>query len=345
MSPSLTHEQHLEVLACIQELHACRSLTAFPERALHALAKLVPCNLAAFNEVNLPQKRIVAITDRPMRADIAEVWERFSHQHPMFRHASETGDGQALKISDFLSPAEYHRLDLYRAFYREVEAEDQFSIVVRSDAGVLIAIALNRPHRDFAESDRVKLNLVRPHLLQAYANVEELAGHGEQKRDLQTALRETGHGLIALDDNQRVAHATPGAADCLGRYFPIISEPLGALPRPLLDWLGAATAEPFMVASSVRRLIVRRPRYGTRDLLLLSEAANGRPPGARPLTPREREVLRWMADGKSNAEIATILGIAAGTAKQHVERILAKLGVENRTAAAVFARDHGFVAS
>lgn len=44
-----------------------------------------------------------------------------------------------------------------------------------------------------------------------------------------------------------------------------------------------------------------------------------------------------MADGKSNAEIA------AGTAKQHVERILAKRGVENRTAAAAFARDHGIV--
>ncbi len=342
MSPPLTHEQHLEVLACVQELHACRSLAGFPEHALRALTKLVPSNLSAFNEVNLPRNRIVAIVDRPIRGDIAGVWERFSGQHPMFRHAAETGDGQALKFSDFLSEAEYHRLDLYRAFYREVQAEDQFSIVVRSDGGVLIAIALNRPRRDFDESDRVKLNLVRPHLLQAYANVEELAGHVEQKHDLQTALRETGHGLIALDDGRRVAHATPGAAECLGRHFPV-TEPLGALPAPLLDWLGSRSDVPFTAESHHVRLIVRRPRDVARPLLLLSEVANGRPAGARPLTPREREVLRWMAQGKSNAEIAAILGIAPGTAKQHVERILAKLGVENRTAAAAFAHDHGFV--
>jgi len=114
MSPPLTHEQHLEVLTCIQELHACRSLAAFPEHALRALAKLVPCNLSAFNEVNLPRKRIVAVTDRPVQANITEVSEHYSHQHPMFRHASETGDGQALNISDFLSEAEYHQLDLYR---------------------------------------------------------------------------------------------------------------------------------------------------------------------------------------------------------------------------------------
>jgi DNA-binding NarL/FixJ family response regulator len=49
-------------------------------------------------------------------------------------------------------------------------------------------------------------------------------------------------------------------------------------------------------------------------------------------------VLQWLAEGKSNAEIAKILGVAPGTVKLHVEHILAKLGVENRTAAASYAR-------
>jgi DNA-binding CsgD family transcriptional regulator len=55
------------------------------------------------------------------------------------------------------------------------------------------------------------------------------------------------------------------------------------------------------------------------------------------LTSREREVLRWLARGKSNAEIGAILGISSATVGKHLEHIYPKLGVENRTAAASFA--------
>jgi DNA-binding CsgD family transcriptional regulator len=53
------------------------------------------------------------------------------------------------------------------------------------------------------------------------------------------------------------------------------------------------------------------------------------------LTRRESEVARWLGEGKANAEIAAILGTEPRTVEKHVEHILAKLGVENRTAAAV----------
>jgi DNA-binding NarL/FixJ family response regulator len=53
------------------------------------------------------------------------------------------------------------------------------------------------------------------------------------------------------------------------------------------------------------------------------------------LTPREAEVLLWMAQGKTNAEIAIILGAAEGTVRKHVEHILEKLAVESRNAAAL----------
>ncbi len=338
MNPILSHQQHLELLACITELHRCRSLTAFPEHAAHALARLIPCSLSAFNEVNLPRGRIVSITNRPI-ADydrMMKIWERYSSQHPLLSYAVESGDGQAVKISDFLSEDDYHQLDIYRSFYRLIEAEDQFSIVVRSDTGIMIAAAFNRGRRDFTESDRLKLNLVRPHLLQAYANVEELAGHLEEKRDLATALRETGHGLITLDDDGQVVTATPGASDCLARYFPV-AEPLGALPPPIAEWLDSDSTAPFTTRGSDCQLIVRRPRHTERRLLLVSEERYTRFPAGKPLTARESEVLRWVARGKSNAEIATILGVATGTVKQHVEHVLEKLGVENRTAAAAMA--------
>ena len=78
-----------------------------------------------------------------------------------------------------------------------------------------------------------------------------------------------------------------------------------------------------------------------------------RPPGGRSafsqknrsdrlLTLREREVLEWLARGKSNSEIGEILGISSATVGKHLEHIYPKLGVENRTAAASFApRDTG----
>jgi DNA-binding NarL/FixJ family response regulator len=55
------------------------------------------------------------------------------------------------------------------------------------------------------------------------------------------------------------------------------------------------------------------------------------------LTAREAEVLTWIAQGKSNYEIGVILSACTGTICKHVEHILAKLSVENRTAAAAMA--------
>lgn len=57
------------------------------------------------------------------------------------------------------------------------------------------------------------------------------------------------------------------------------------------------------------------------------------------LTPREDEILFWIACGKTNAEIAKILEIRPATVSKHLEHIYPKLGVENRTAAASFASD------
>ena len=54
------------------------------------------------------------------------------------------------------------------------------------------------------------------------------------------------------------------------------------------------------------------------------------------LTQRETEVLAWVAEGKSNNDVALILGIRAATVKKHLEHIFQKMGVETRTAAVAF---------
>ena len=61
------------------------------------------------------------------------------------------------------------------------------------------------------------------------------------------------------------------------------------------------------------------------------------------LSDREREVLRLMARGATNGEIATALYVAEATVKTHIGSIFGKLGVRDRPAAIVFAYDHGVV--
>jgi DNA-binding NarL/FixJ family response regulator len=65
-------------------------------------------------------------------------------------------------------------------------------------------------------------------------------------------------------------------------------------------------------------------------------AANG-------LTERELEVLGLVAQGKSNAEVAKALFITTKTVKYHLTGIFCKLGLKNRTEAAAYAINHGFV--
>jgi DNA-binding NarL/FixJ family response regulator len=61
------------------------------------------------------------------------------------------------------------------------------------------------------------------------------------------------------------------------------------------------------------------------------------PLAALGLTVRETEVLNWIAQGKTNNEIGFILSACTGTICKHVERILCKLRVKNRTSAAAIA--------
>ena len=110
-----------------------------------------------------------------------------------------------------------------------------------------------------------------------------------------------------------------------------------APPEQLVEAVRAVAAGDGLLAPEVTRRVIE-------------EFARRSPPPATPgadalseLTERELEVLRLMARGLSNAEIADRLVITPGTAKTHVGRILMKLGLGNRVQAVVLAYECGLV--
>ena len=77
-----------------------------------------------------------------------------------------------------------------------------------------------------------------------------------------------------------------------------------------------------------------------RDAEAAPDFSSAQPLETLGLTPREAEVLLWVAQGKTNADVATILGMSEKTVKIHLGHIFEKLSVETRTAAARTATEH-----
>lgn len=97
------------------------------------------------------------------------------------------------------------------------------------------------------------------------------------------------------------------------------------------------------LAAGIRSTIAGQPSMALEAVQALAQAAqSGEKPG-RDLTPRERDVLRLLVEGKSNAQIATSLQISLPTVKSHVSSIFPKLGVSSRAEAASLAFKHNLV--
>jgi DNA-binding NarL/FixJ family response regulator len=97
--------------------------------------------------------------------------------------------------------------------------------------------------------------------------------------------------------------------------------------------LAAARGESVLQPSVAAKVVAR--------VVQLPDPSAGVP--ASPLSDRELEVLRHLADGRSNREIARALFLTEGTVKNHVTSVLAKLGVRDRTQAALHAHRMGLL--
>jgi DNA-binding CsgD family transcriptional regulator len=213
-----------------------------------------------------------------------------------------------------------------------------------------VGIALNRESRDFTERDRVILNLLRPHLIQAYRNAETVTQMQGQLALMTHTLEKLDQGVIVLTRDGRVTLANALAIRWLADYFGSRSLSEMRLPENLQRWrrqqetLLAAKDDvppprkPLVVEREAKRLIVRHLCESTQCVLLFDEQQTAPSPQAFErlgLSRREADVLLWVAQGKTNIEIGIILGLSPRTVQKHLEHIFLKLGVETRTAAAM----------
>jgi DNA-binding CsgD family transcriptional regulator len=342
------------LLAFVQECSAIRdfdTFEAFIPPLIAACQRLIPsAHMIGFSEMKpaTAESRncfnIAELNDRKWD----QLWEQHMQEHPVLTHFLETGDRNARRISDFLSQRQFHDTGLYEDVYRRWEVHD-----------VLCAMASTRPpwirgvawhsDRPFSENERLLADLVRPHIAQACRNARFLAGRSRELRMLRAGMESLNTGVILCNGLGQISFISALARHYLEDYLSAARQMDHHLPDHLLRWMrtqelpGARIDDalpvraPLILEKDNNRLVLRLLTQSGTHLILIEEEKRQPekevPPAFR-LTSREAEVLRWIARGKTNQEIAIILGLQAATVKKHVEHILMKLGVETRTAAA-----------
>jgi DNA-binding CsgD family transcriptional regulator len=361
----LTSRDVKRLVTFLEGAYAVHDLDALIEYVIHGLPALIPSAITSYNEIN-PRRRRIVWRDNP---GVTLGWpagrlafERHMLDHPLIAYYRRTGHGGAYKISDFVTRRQFHRLALYQEFFRHLDGgEYQMCVALPAPLPLVVGVALNRSHQDFTERERLLFNLLRPHLVQAYHNAEAISDLRATVDAAGRALATVDRALIVASPRGRIRVATDGAVTWLGRYFNEDRPWRGdRLPDTLLSWarrcahdLGVCDDAPPARQTLVVRgpggvLVLRLACERARWVLLLEQRRSALDPAlleGSGLTPRETEVLGWVAQGKRDGEIAAILGARPRTVSKHVERILAKLGVETRTAAALraveLARDLG----
>ncbi|WP_225755388.1 response regulator transcription factor [Actinotalea sp. Marseille-Q4924] len=160
-------------------------------------------------------------------------------------------------------------------------------------------------------------------------------------------------GMNGIDATERIVAEHPGVRVLILTTFDLDEYAFAALRAGASGFL-LKDARPAELVAAIRAVAsgdaVVSPRVTRRMLEMFADrlpasaepgSAAGPDPRLSGLTPRELEVLRAVAEGLSNAEIAARFFLSEATVKTHVGRILAKLGVRDRVQAVVLAYETG----
>jgi len=334
------------LLSAVQAIHGITLIEEFPAKVLSTIRQILPCNSMCYNEVALPdsmQSWIMEPADALPGPLLKEAFLRNYTEHPVFLHYARTGDLRSYRMSDFLSWRQFHDSTLYNEYYRQSSVEYQLTTALMLGSDRMIAIAIDRHCRDFSENERLSLDLLRPHLVQAYHNVQtlELMKH---------AVEGNGKKLLIVSRSGQVILAGDNAWRVIAKYFRISSF-RNSLPDMLNSWITHERNQlddEYDVPSPPVPLVINKDGHkitvhflwggksAAQDMLLIEEEPAGLACDLladAQLTSRENEILALLSQGKTNSEIGQALSISPRTVKKHLENIYGKLQVHRRSAA------------
>ncbi len=169
---------------------------------------------------------------------------------------------------------------------------------------------------------------------------EEIELRLDAERELEGSLAEA---LLIADLAGSVLFATRQARIYLTTYLPKNETAVdGVLPPTIRDWLARGAGREPLTVTHPQKGTIQVDSFGSSNhrntvFLRIERQSGDLGPNALltlGMTAREAEVLYWIAEGKTNPEIAIILGASLNTVKKHANNLFVKLGVETRTAAA-----------
>ena len=348
-------------LSYLRTLYAQRDLESFKRHILTTLCSVVPSESVIYVDpsvsvtVDDPAGGASAWESEPAFSspDLTEIVEiHGSHvdENPLINHYRRTLDGQAVKISDFLTRSEFRRLGLYNDVFRRVGLDHWMTIVLPHGSLAATAVSLGRSSKDFSERDRLALNLLRPHLLQARDNTVALTQMQQESVRMKQTMEMLDRAVVVLGKKGKLQWCTARAERWISEYFaPALDA--GHIPENLRRWVehqqSALVGEhdiplpqrPLVIKRAGKRLLVRFVADTLEDhhLLILEEqyiALSAESlKSSLGLTDREAEILLGIAQGKTNKAIAEDLYVSPLTVKTHLQRFYRKLGVESRAEA------------
>jgi DNA-binding CsgD family transcriptional regulator len=346
----LSANDYRSALKVVQQLAAARNGREFARRGVELLGAMVPSELTTLSVCDLASGRrhVVSRPAGAIGAADRAAFDRHFDEHPLVRHHTVEGGRDAHRISDSLPFNRFRHTALYSDYYRRVGIDHVIAVPLHVDERTLVSFVLNRSRRDFSDREREQLDLLAASLGQLYRHTLALDRAAAVARGLDELLAAGAVGTIRLGSRGEVRDFSPRAVEQLQRLWGAPLRRGAMLPAELNDWLArplrcasiASTFPPLVRSTYAGRLTVRTyPAIeATGGLLLLLDEATAPAPqpaaaGRWPLSAREREVMRWLAAGKTDRDIGTILGISPRTVHKHLQRIYGKLGVETRTAA------------
>lgn len=309
------------------------------------LPRLIPAENIFIGDHDMRATRINSCLGRHLFSapDFLPIVNTCAGEHPLWAPI-RTG-GQIVRcLSDFAGRRAWEATNLFNLALRADGIQDHLSIEFGDRRNRITSVGVFRDRRGFSESEVALMTRLIPHIEQALQNARAAEASGMFRGVVDGEVRPL---ILAVGLDGRISEWTGEARQLVARFFP--AEPgtgsrdapptLDRWLRRSMDLLNRGAAETRVTALRIRsgldllegRLLRNRDQPGA--WLLLQGFPGLRLPAPRPLSVREREVLAWVREGKTNDEISRCLGCGTETVKTHLKRTFAKLGVDNRLAA------------